>query len=196
MGGENGQGKEEQEEEDSDDENRGLPSFRISKARSHKRGGGLDGDSKGSRAVQPLAGPSDSAGGGIPRGGGAAKQQQPVANLLDLDDLFGGGGGGGDGGVPAVSGGVPAGIGAGAATVDLMADIFAAPLAPSSAAVVTKVRIWWKSRRGTTVVVGLIGGCQRILVGRAVLSSARDNMHSVFFRCFAYDPPLRRSGAH
>lgn len=97
--------------------------------------------------------------------GNKAQQDQPVANLLDLDDLFGGGSGGATGGGHAGAGGVllsgssPAvggegegasgagglpvvGAGPGPATVDLMADIFSAPLAPSATAKVGKPHSW------------------------------------------------------
>lgn len=129
---------------DSDsDEDRGMPSFKISKTR-HKRGGSgggadgglFDGQRSSGKAVKPLAGPGAPGGGGILLGGNRGqKEEQPVTNLLDLDDLFGGGGGGG--GDAGSGGGVGSGAASppgvsGAATVDLMADIFAAPAAMSA----------------------------------------------------------------
>ncbi|CAM9703895.1 unnamed protein product [Pylaiella littoralis] len=137
-----------------DDEDRGLPSFRISKASKHKRGGSSGGGGSAAAAaakaalaagkkLQPLAGP---AGDGIFAGGGGLskqQQQQAVPNLLDLDDLFGGGGGAGVASPGAGTGVGPGGIGGagggGAATVDLMADIFSAPLTATPAAAAAAV---------------------------------------------------------
>ncbi|CAN0020923.1 unnamed protein product, partial [Hapterophycus canaliculatus] len=117
--------------DDDDDEDRGLPSFKISKASKQRRGssssagGGAAGAATaalpGGKAVQPLAGPGSAPGAGVSK-----QKQQEVPNLLDLDDLFGGGGG--DAGAAP-----PAGVGK-ATAVDLMADIFSAPLAAAPAA--------------------------------------------------------------
>ncbi|CAM9132078.1 unnamed protein product [Ectocarpus sp. 13 AM-2016] len=132
------------EDDDDDDEGRGLPSFRISKASKHRRGGSGSGSGAaaasaraaraalgaGKKTVQPLAGPAASAG-GILSSGGPSRQEQAAAvpNLLDLDDLFGGGPGD-----SAAAAAAPGGEGK-AATVDLMADIFAAkPAQPPAAA--------------------------------------------------------------
>ncbi|CBN75745.1 Coatomer protein complex, gamma sub-unit [Ectocarpus siliculosus] len=132
--------------EDDDDEGRGLPSFRISKASKHRRGGsGSSGSGAaaasaraaraalgaGKKTVQPLAGPAASAG-GIISSGAPSRQEQAAAvpNLLDLDDLFGGGPGDSAAAVAAAPGGEGK-----AATVDLMADIFSAkPAQPPAAA--------------------------------------------------------------
>lgn len=145
-----GAGPDEDDGDDDDDEDRGLPSFKISKAR-HKRGGSSDGaggvpagrGGSGSRVVQPLAGPGSGPSSSFATGsrgvlgapGGSGGNQQPVADLLDLNDLFGGGGAdaaadSSAAGTPPVGEGVGAGAGAGAgvATVDLMADIFSAPV--------------------------------------------------------------------
>eukprot|EP00752_Nemacystus_decipiens_P003420 g3164.t1 len=135
-------GSDDDSDQEDDEDNRGLPSFKISKASKHKRGGSNSGSSAAAAAasaasaalaarggVQPLAGPSPSAGGIL-----AAAKPQAVPNLLDLDDLFGGGGGGGGDGAAAPGAGAAAGGSGAAATVDLMADIFSAPLAATPAA--------------------------------------------------------------
>lgn len=136
--------------EEDDEEDRGLPSFSISKAK-HRRGGSSDrggraGNNASKKPVQPLAGPSS---GGTGSGIKQQQQQQPAANLLDLDDIFGGGDGGGvgvgasheggGGGATAgtsvadpasIGGGAGAGAGPGSPTVDLMAEIFSSPPGP------------------------------------------------------------------
>ncbi|CAN0151314.1 unnamed protein product [Ectocarpus sp. 8 AP-2014] len=168
---------------DDDDEGRGLPSFRISKASKHRRGGSGSGSGSGAAAasaraaraalgagkktVQPLAGPAASAG-GILSSGAPSRQEQAAAvpNLLDLDDLFGGGPGD-----SAAAAAAPGGEGK-AATVDLMADIFSAkPAQPPAAAGV--VDPFAPTPAPATAANGSGGGVGATLAAAAAAAAAR-----------------------